>query len=631
MTSIKHFQNGRKSVTLRRAVAIGLLLHAASTFARLQPVSEAPLALDQRAECRFNADGSTECVNTYRYTILSDAGREALSRIDVDYPETDKVKIERAESIQPGQSPVALPKSQIDTRTAPNPDQGFVREKRTSLAFPNLRVGSTVVYSIRHRFTSVPSATQFHYSVAFGPEAIRYDRFHAEFSADRPILYRGEQMDDFSVKPSADAKKVTVDLKSPRFVSYADEPDNGYIRRYPRLELGSSLDLQENIGPFAKRYNEILSAPLPAREAAAVAKAKSLPPRERVTALMQFLNKNFRYLSDWRASERGMIPFSLAEIDRHGYGDCKDLSSLLTAMLRASGIKAEPVWVQRGAFAPALIAPNIYAVNHAVVRAEVDGAVWWLDPTNPVFVPGMTMSDIQERWAFVFGADGRVRQDAIPLEPPRTAIDAKIKTSLTNGEHGNVDATLSLSGSPLIQFALSDRANGKSSSDKAICEIVATDPGQCDVQRPATGFVIPEHYMVKASVVDYRALEGNAGKYVFSRPNLVELWDGLARYKRSSQLADLYFDSPETTAAEITLSAKRIDGEARDCSVRSRWFDLELSSKPPAGGYVYRYRLTRKVAWISHDEIVSAEFQKMVAQSRECVSGLRAVVQPDKG
>jgi transglutaminase-like putative cysteine protease len=618
----------RQPVVLCRAAFVGVAFLAGSALAARQRVAEASLALDQRDECRFDVDGSTECVDTFRYTILSEAGREALSRVDIDYSENDRVEIERAEVIQPGQKPVALIESQIDTRMAPNPDQGFRRHKQTSLAFPNLRVGSTIVYSVRTRYAAVPIATQFGYSLAFRPTPIRFDRIHMEFSADRPIKVRSEKMDDFTITPSADAKKLTVDLKAPRFESYVDEPDNGFVRLFPRLELGSSLDLQENIGPFARRFNEILAAPLPARAAAAAAKAASLPPRQRVSALMQYLNDNFRYLSDWRASERGFVPFSLSEIEQHSYGDCKDLSTLLIAMLRASGLKAEPVYVQRGITASSLLAPSIHAFNHAIVRAEVDGAVWWLDPTNPVFEPGAIMSDLQERWAFVLGADGRVRQEDIPAAALHTGFDVTLKESLSNGEQGNIDATVALGGDTLMQLAVSDRDAGKTSGDNELCQIIAMEPSQCNVKRGATGFLIPDTYLAQARAVDLRALETRAGTYTYSRPRLLEVWDSFARYKRNGQLSDLYFGSPETMKLNVMLSAKATDGQPHTCSVRSRWYDVDLSGKPMPDGYQFSYSLSRKVSWFAHSDIVSAEFQKIVQQSRDCVRELQFAVQP---
>lgn len=76
-----------------------------------------------------------------------------------------------------------------------------------------------------------------------------------------------------------------------------------------------------------------------------------------------------------------------------------------------------------------LLVPGMYAPNHAIVRAEVDGKTWWLDPTNPVFAPGRIMPDIQQRWALVLGADGKVRRDEIPLEAPGDTL------RVTRSEH----------------------------------------------------------------------------------------------------------------------------------------------------------------------------------------------------
>ena len=38
---------------------------------------------------------------------------------------------------------------------------------------------------------------------------------------------------------------------------------------------------------------------------------------------MRHINDRYRYLGDWRGTERGQIPFSLQEIESHGYGDCR--------------------------------------------------------------------------------------------------------------------------------------------------------------------------------------------------------------------------------------------------------------------------------------------------------------------
>ena len=88
------------------------------SFAALQPASEAALAGETTKTCHFNQDTSSDCSTTYRYTILTNNGREMLSRIDFSFPETDQLEIIDAQSTQPGGKPVALAPTQTPTRAS---------------------------------------------------------------------------------------------------------------------------------------------------------------------------------------------------------------------------------------------------------------------------------------------------------------------------------------------------------------------------------------------------------------------------------------------------------------------------------------------------------------------------------
>ena len=310
-------------------------------FAALQPESEAALAGETQRTCHFNKDTSTDCTTTYRYTILTNNGREMLSRIDFSFPETDQLEIINAQSTQPGAKPVALAQSQIDTRMAPNPDKGFLRASQTSIAFPNLRIGTELSYTVREHTVGKPLMDHFHYLMTFGPSPARSDGFKSTFTAEQPIVWRSEMMEDFTFTPSADNKTLVIEQKKTRFVNYINEAGNAYIRQMPRVEIGSSSQVQDHFGNLAKRYNEIVTAGLPASAAKTVSGLKGLPPAQQVSGLMQYIHDQYRYMGDWRATDRGYVPFTLGEIEDRGYGDCKDLSVLLTAMLKASGITAQ--------------------------------------------------------------------------------------------------------------------------------------------------------------------------------------------------------------------------------------------------------------------------------------------------
>lgn len=604
-----------------------LFLASPPILASLQPISEAPLANETQFRCKFNVDNSTDCVSTYTYTILKPSGRDMLSRIDRNYAENDSLIVEKAELTQPGEKPVPLDQSQIDTRMAPNPDQGFLRERQTSFAFPNLRVGTRISYTLREHFSAKPLSPNFHYVLYLNAAPVRYDRFEAEFTAERPIFMRSELMNAYHIEQSADKKSVKVSLKTaPFYLNYINESNNGYLRQIPRLELGSSLTLQDNFALLAQRYNQILSAKLPKGAEDAVAMNKGKPVPEQVAALMQYIYDNYRYLGDWRVSERGYVPFSLAEIERHGYGDCKDLSILLSAMLKAAGIKAEPALVRRGDVSPSLLIPGVVAPNHAIVRAEVAGKTWWLDPTNPVFAPGRTMPDIQQRWALILGADGQVRQDNIPLETPDVAIHVVRKDQFTADGKAKVTASVDLSNTELMKLSVNDRLSGRTSSDQSLCRNFAKEVSECNLQREDSLYVIPTSYRVNASFTDLHALDILGNQYIYNRQDLAKEWDTFAKYRSEGQLADLYLGDPQAISYDVNLSGSKIVAPAHSCQIRSPWFDIELQATPNSDSYHYRYREVQKVSWLSHDEIISEEFGKLIEQSRNCVEQLRLVV-----
>lgn len=612
-------------------LATSVFLATTPLFAALQPINEAPLSNETELRCQFNTDNSTDCVTRYTYTILKPSGREMLSRIDRSYAENDSLILEKAESIQPGGKPVPLAQSQIDTKMAPNPDQGFLRERQISLAFPNLRVGTRISYTFKEHFAAKPLATQFHYILNRNTVPVRTDRFEAEFIAKRPIIMRSELMEGYHIEQSADKKKVTVSLRAvPYYLNYINESDNGYLRRIPRLELGSSLSIQDNFGPFAKGYNQLLAAKLPSAVAAVVAANTGKPVAEQVALFMQYINDNYRYLGDWRLSERGYIPFSLAEIERNGYGDCKDLSILLTAMLEAAGIKAEPALVSRGDVAPNLLIPGIYAPNHAIVRAEIDGQTWWLDPTNPVFAPGHIMADLQQRWALVLGADNQVRQETIPLEAPVETVRVIRSEHYIQGGKAKVKSQVELSNEPLMQISSADRQQGRTGTDQALCRNFAKQDSDCILQRGETQFIIPPSYSIKANLMDLRALDVVGSQYIYTRQDLANQWDGFSKYRSEGQLADIYLGYPRITSYDLTLSGGKSDAPAHQCQVRSPWFDIDLQAEPSNNGYHYHYRETQKISWFSHDDINSDEFGKLIEQGRQCVEQLRLVFQLEK-
>jgi hypothetical protein len=63
-------------------------------------------------------------------------------------------------------------------------------------------------------------------------------------------------------------------------------------------------------------------------------------PRDKVRAILEYMQENFRYVS-MSFGDYSMEPHPTDEVIRNKYGDCKDQSLLAKAMLEAVGVRAE--------------------------------------------------------------------------------------------------------------------------------------------------------------------------------------------------------------------------------------------------------------------------------------------------
>lgn len=104
-------------------------------------------------------------------------------------------------------------------------------------------------------------------------------------------------------------------------------------------------------------------------------------PADKVAAIYYWLEDHFRFVS----AELGMSsykPRAASQTFLSRYGDAKDLSVLLTAMLRDAGIKARLAFLESGSarkISDRL--PMARVLTHCIVVVEADGKTYYLDPT----------------------------------------------------------------------------------------------------------------------------------------------------------------------------------------------------------------------------------------------------------
>lgn len=102
----------------------------------------------------------------------------------------------------------------------------------------------------------------------------------------------------------------------------------------------------------------------------------------------------------------GWFPHAATEVQQKGYGDCKDKSTFLQALLQTDGIqsRASAVWAHDG-FPEQFGMPSLGGnFNHEILRIDLPGGPVWADPTTRTFAFGdLPPSDLEAT--------------ALPIEP----------------------------------------------------------------------------------------------------------------------------------------------------------------------------------------------------------------------
>ena len=123
--------------------------------------------------------------------------------------------------------------------------------------------------------------------------------------------------------------------------------------------------------------------------------------REAVDAIVKWVHRQVRY-TGIELGDASLVPWPPAEVVKRGFGDCKDQATLLIALLRQAGIRADLVLLDTGPgpdIDPEL--PGIGVFDHAIVRARLDNRDVWIDATDELARPGQLPVADQARRALI--------------------------------------------------------------------------------------------------------------------------------------------------------------------------------------------------------------------------------------
>ncbi|MBI9109541.1 MAG: hypothetical protein JEZ04_22555 [Spirochaetales bacterium] len=141
-------------------------------------------------------------------------------------------------------------------------------------------------------------------------------------------------------------------------------------------------------------------------------------PEDKIKAVFNFVSSSIEY-EDLSFQYSNFIPQSAESVLRDGYGDCKDQSALLIAMLKAAGIESYIALSNPGYTGPHELLPSP-RFSHAIVVALFDDEKIYLDPTTQYFTYGEIPASMEGTYVLDIIENGSFEKLKVDTEIQKT-------------------------------------------------------------------------------------------------------------------------------------------------------------------------------------------------------------------
>ena len=207
--------------------------------------------------------------------------------------------------------------------------------------------------------------------------------------------------------------------------------------------LSSSEDLYKWNYSFTKELNTSQDEAL--KKIVDSVTAGKTTETDKAKQIYRWVQQHIKYVAFENGLE-GFRPRQAADVCSKRYGDCKDMSSIITQMLRMAGIKAYYTWIGTRSL------PYYYnevplpmVDNHMISAASINNEWVFLDGTDPHAKYGMPPSSIQDKDAMIAISDNEYKIIRVPVTAAANslAVDSTTINFTPDGIKGNTSVNYS--------------------------------------------------------------------------------------------------------------------------------------------------------------------------------------------
>ena len=317
-------------------------------------------------------------------------------------------------------------------------DGAFYDDSRAyKVVFPGLVNGSRAILSYteqlndphlfgRFFFTSYAPAEDVEYSVTFPSEIkIRYKLFNSPDSNLKFTSTTSGKNTTYTWRVH-EAKKIKIEDEAPNYAYYAPNVvvliEEYTVKGQTKKVLADPASLYDWYYGLVKDVNKDVSPEV--KKVADSVTAGVTDSLEKVKRIFNWVLNNITYIA-YEDSLGGVIPREASLVCSRRFGDCKDMASTLTEMIRAAGLPAYQVWIgTRDIPYTFSDVPSPIAANHMICAYIQDGKIYFLDATGKGAPFGFFTSMIQDKQGLIGMGDGKFRLATVPeMDMDKNVLD----------------------------------------------------------------------------------------------------------------------------------------------------------------------------------------------------------------
>jgi transglutaminase-like putative cysteine protease/tetratricopeptide (TPR) repeat protein len=359
-------------------------LYKAASDVSANAASDAAILCDEESYV-FDTEGKAVRTRYLVYKVLSQRGAEGWDALAVEWqPWNNDKPIIRARVITRDNAVHVLDAKTVSDGPAGEESQKLYSDRRVLRApLPAIAPGSVVEEEeITNERAPLFGAGVVSVNYLGRTAPMQQARLVLDAPAELSLQYRALLLPE--LKPRRSESNGRIRLTFEQGPIEALENVENYLPSdspgYPQIVFATGRSWQS----VAESYGRVVDKQIDAKDVEPLVKklvAGKVSREEKASAILQFLSSEVRY-TGVEFGDSAIVPHMPAETLKHKYGDCKDKSTLLVAMLRAAGMPAYVAVLNAGRRQEVeKELPGLGMFDHAIVYAP-GTPDFWIDATD---------------------------------------------------------------------------------------------------------------------------------------------------------------------------------------------------------------------------------------------------------